>query len=183
MDFWILCNGGNYSPLRNEKIFQQNYLDLLTNEKPDERQIMTYVSCYYHAFQGAMQVILSSHWSIRLTILSCDWSMALKLMCNYDPWTWCWDNIWVPGVNVVCYFIWIDVFYLKRMNYPPPASSIPFLFNSISSALWAGDGCQDKLTFVAEIKSNFISLYQSNHWNFFPFFSARVYILFVIYFR
>lgn len=31
-------------------------LDLLTNEKPDERQIMTYVSCYYHAFQGAMQV-------------------------------------------------------------------------------------------------------------------------------
>merc|ERR1719158_1998197 len=29
--------------------------DLLTNEKPDERQIMTYVSCYYHAFQGAMQ--------------------------------------------------------------------------------------------------------------------------------
>ena len=30
--------------------------DLLTNEKPDERQIMTYVSCYYHAFQGAMQV-------------------------------------------------------------------------------------------------------------------------------
>ena len=31
-------------------------LDLLNNEKPDERQIMTYVSCYYHAFQGAMQV-------------------------------------------------------------------------------------------------------------------------------
>ena len=31
--------------------------DLLTNEKPDERQIMTYVSCYYHAFQGAMQVL------------------------------------------------------------------------------------------------------------------------------
>ena len=34
-------------------------LDLLTNEKPDERQIMTYVSCYYHAFQGAMQVELA----------------------------------------------------------------------------------------------------------------------------
>jgi hypothetical protein len=33
--------------------------DLLTNEKPDERQIMTYVSCYYHAFQGAMQVARS----------------------------------------------------------------------------------------------------------------------------
>ena len=33
-------------------------IDLLTNEKPDERQIMTYVSCYYHAFQGAMQVEL-----------------------------------------------------------------------------------------------------------------------------
>ena len=30
--------------------------DLLNTDKPDERQIMTYVSCYYHAFQGAMQV-------------------------------------------------------------------------------------------------------------------------------
>ena len=30
--------------------------DLLSTDKPDERQIMTYVSCYYHAFQGAMQV-------------------------------------------------------------------------------------------------------------------------------
>lgn len=24
--------------------------------KPDERAVMTYVSCYYHAFQGAQQV-------------------------------------------------------------------------------------------------------------------------------
>lgn len=31
--------------------------DLLNTDKPDERQIMTYVSCFYHAFQGAMQVI------------------------------------------------------------------------------------------------------------------------------
>ena len=43
-------------------------LDLLTNEKPDERQIMTYVSCYYHAFQGAMQV---QRWAChQLTCLS-----------------------------------------------------------------------------------------------------------------
>ena len=32
------------------------FADLLNTDKPDERQIMTYVSCYYHAFQGAMQV-------------------------------------------------------------------------------------------------------------------------------
>ena len=32
------------------------FSDLLNTDKPDERQIMTYVSCYYHAFQGAMQV-------------------------------------------------------------------------------------------------------------------------------
>ncbi len=25
--------------------------------KPDERAVMTYVSCFYHAFQGAQQVI------------------------------------------------------------------------------------------------------------------------------
>lgn len=34
--------------------------DLLSTDKPDERQIMTYVSCYYHAFQGAMQVKLKT---------------------------------------------------------------------------------------------------------------------------
>ena len=28
--------------------------------KPDERAVMTYVSCYYHAFQGAQQVW--HHW-------------------------------------------------------------------------------------------------------------------------
>ena len=32
------------------------YLDLINTPKPDERAIMTYVSCYYHAFQGAQQV-------------------------------------------------------------------------------------------------------------------------------
>ena len=32
------------------------FADILNTDKPDERQIMTYVSCYYHAFQGAMQV-------------------------------------------------------------------------------------------------------------------------------
>jgi len=29
---------------------------LINTPKPDERAIMTYVSCYYHAFQGAQQV-------------------------------------------------------------------------------------------------------------------------------
>ena len=36
-----------------------HFPDLLNTDKPDERQIMTYVSCYYHAFQGAMQVDLA----------------------------------------------------------------------------------------------------------------------------
>ncbi|XP_073946282.1 alpha actinin isoform X3 [Choristoneura fumiferana] len=30
--------------------------DLINTPKPDERAIMTYVSCYYHAFQGAQQL-------------------------------------------------------------------------------------------------------------------------------
>lgn len=33
-----------------------NIADLINTPKPDERAIMTYVSCYYHAFQGAQQV-------------------------------------------------------------------------------------------------------------------------------
>lgn len=32
------------------------HADLINTPKPDERAIMTYVSCYYHAFQGAQQV-------------------------------------------------------------------------------------------------------------------------------
>lgn len=32
------------------------FADLINTPKPDERAIMTYVSCYYHAFQGAQQV-------------------------------------------------------------------------------------------------------------------------------
>ena len=30
--------------------------DIINTAKPDERSIMTYVSCYYHAFAGAQQV-------------------------------------------------------------------------------------------------------------------------------
>ena len=32
------------------------HADLVGSFKADERAVMTYVSCYYHAFQGAMQV-------------------------------------------------------------------------------------------------------------------------------
>ena len=48
------CN--NYFKFRQLKYGA--FSDLLNTDKPDERQIMTYVSCYYHAFQGAMQVLI-----------------------------------------------------------------------------------------------------------------------------
>lgn len=31
-------------------------LDIVNTPKPDEKAIMTYVSCFYHAFAGAEQV-------------------------------------------------------------------------------------------------------------------------------
>lgn len=31
--------------------------DMVDTPKPDERSVMTYVSAYYHAFQGAQQVV------------------------------------------------------------------------------------------------------------------------------
>lgn len=37
---------------------------MINTPKPDERAIMTYVSCYYHAFQGAQQV---RTWNINAT--------------------------------------------------------------------------------------------------------------------
>ena len=98
--------------------YASHHLDLLTNEKPDERQIMTYVSCYYHAFQGAMQVV---HWA-------CD---LLFDIVNLDLiWK---DRIMVLEFNVVCYFIWIDVF-LERMSLNPHTSTTveTVLFNFFS---------------------------------------------------
>merc|ERR1712139_95922 len=35
--------------------------DLINTPKPDERAIMTYVSCYYHAFQGAQQAEMAAN--------------------------------------------------------------------------------------------------------------------------
>jgi hypothetical protein len=48
-----------YFPYRQmfEGILLVIWTDLINTPKPDERAIMTYVSCYYHAFQGAQQVI------------------------------------------------------------------------------------------------------------------------------
>lgn len=40
----------------NVYMFPWYHIDLINTPKPDERAIMTYVSCYYHAFQGAQQV-------------------------------------------------------------------------------------------------------------------------------
>ena len=56
------CSREKDEAIENEEVSNSmvTLSDLLTNEKPDERQIMTYVSCYYHAFQGAMQVALSA---------------------------------------------------------------------------------------------------------------------------
>lgn len=36
--------------------FFLNTTDIINTPKPDERAIMTYVSCFYHAFAGAEQV-------------------------------------------------------------------------------------------------------------------------------
>jgi len=44
--------------IRGLRSIVEFFADLLNTDKPDERAIMTYVSCYYHAFQGAMQASL-----------------------------------------------------------------------------------------------------------------------------
>lgn len=38
--------------------FLPNIIDIVNTPKPDERAIMTYVSCFYHAFAGAEQVLI-----------------------------------------------------------------------------------------------------------------------------
>ena len=56
--------------------------DMINTPKPDERAIMTYVSCYYHAFQGAQQV---RTWNIVATQswneISFDLADKLEQMC------------------------------------------------------------------------------------------------------
>lgn len=55
---WIKWNVWNFRLVNFDRCkwrwFQTT--DLINTPKPDERAIMTYVSCYYHAFQGAQQV-------------------------------------------------------------------------------------------------------------------------------
>ncbi|KAF4523344.1 hypothetical protein B566_EDAN005498 [Ephemera danica] len=46
--------------------------DLINTPKPDERAIMTYVSCYYHAFQGAQQVVTCSSPFVLLSAAAAD---------------------------------------------------------------------------------------------------------------
>lgn len=36
-------------------MFFNVFTDIINTPKPDERAIMTYVSCFYHAFAGAEQ--------------------------------------------------------------------------------------------------------------------------------
>lgn len=39
--------------------FLPDLVDIVNTPKPDERAIMTYVSCFYHAFAGAEQVLIN----------------------------------------------------------------------------------------------------------------------------
>lgn len=39
--------------------FSPHLVDIVNTPKPDERAIMTYVSCFYHAFAGAEQVLIN----------------------------------------------------------------------------------------------------------------------------
>ena len=65
--------------------------DLLNTDKPDERQIMTYVSCYYHAFQGAMQVN-NGFAKIMMCFENCYCPYSLCSTNIFD--TQCWKIIW-----------------------------------------------------------------------------------------
>lgn len=55
-----LCLCGDMSPFPTPGLGQQtpccHPLDIVNTPKPDEKAIMTYVSCFYHAFAGAEQV-------------------------------------------------------------------------------------------------------------------------------
>ena len=46
-------------------------VDIVGTLRPDEKAIMTYVSCFYHAFSGAQKVSASS-FRLTLTLLCCN---------------------------------------------------------------------------------------------------------------
>jgi len=67
--------------------------DLINTPKPDERAIMTYVSCYYHAFQGAQQVKFTVKCQLNATEIFIGFGFGLLTYCQiiskksnmYDP--------------------------------------------------------------------------------------------------
>ena len=64
-------------------IVNNRFADILNTDKPDERQIMTYVSCYYHAFQGAMQVGEQIVWVVPTLFTRLIMFESLKLQLIY----------------------------------------------------------------------------------------------------
>lgn len=46
-------------------------VDIVNTPKPDERAIMTYVSCFYHAFAGAEQVLINGPFELLCFLVGC----------------------------------------------------------------------------------------------------------------
>ena len=73
-------------------IVNNRFADILNTDKPDERQIMTYVSCYYHAFQGAMQVGERIVWVptllIRLIVFESLKLQLISVLWSPDIWSY-----------------------------------------------------------------------------------------------
>ncbi len=94
--------------------------DLINTPKPDERAIMTYVSCYYHAFQGAHQVKIQQQVSLRtLRSLVC---VHLSLYLVYL--LFCVDfEFWFAVLyNVLSFDIFCLIAFRKPLIINPAAS-------------------------------------------------------------
>jgi hypothetical protein len=64
---------------------------LINTPKPDERAIMTYVSCYYHAFQGAQQVrknrfvFVTYQQCLKMFSFLHNKTLAVEIFACFDP--------------------------------------------------------------------------------------------------
>lgn len=125
------CNFGLYFLfLRPWLFFHLNTTDIINTPKPDERAIMTYVSCFYHAFAGAEQVNwLNSPFLDKISI-STLYSTYMHVMrvccyCDFDLLT---DRSWFSFRGIIesmacCVILLMQLHHCALRQRQPPTGS------------------------------------------------------------
>lgn len=73
--------------------------DLVYSQKPDEKSVMTYVSCFYHAFRGGYQAETAAHRICRVLKVNQDNERMMEDYENLSSDLLAWIRRWMPWLS------------------------------------------------------------------------------------